>query len=278
MQHLLNRGFHDLPRIAEEYAASYQSNPPFPNIHFENFFNPETLSEVLAEFPDLSSRPAQEFNNATQRKLAGRGEAFFGPKTRELMHFLNSEPFLSFLQQLTGIGETLVGDPYFIGGGQHEIKAGGHLKLHADFNRHTLLALDRRVNVLVYLNKEWKAEYGGDFELWNRELTRCVKAIPPTFNTMAIFSTSDFSYHGHPDPLTCPPDRSRKSLALYYYSSGRPAEEIIVGQETHSTLFKARAGHAADEAALLERNRGRLGLRWRDFVPPVVGKLVRHFR
>ena len=71
------------------------------------------------------------------------------------MHFLNSAPFLEFIQSSTGIDEKLLGDPYFIGGGLHEIKRGGVLKIHADFNKHKLTGLDRRVNVLIYLNKEW---------------------------------------------------------------------------------------------------------------------------
>lgn len=102
------------------------------------------------------------------------------------MHFLNSEPFLEFLQILTGIKEPLIGDPYFIGGGQHEIKKGGLLKVPADFNKHQKLDLDRRINLLVYLNKEWKEEYGGNFELWNKDMSKCKKNLP-LFNRIAIF-------------------------------------------------------------------------------------------
>ena len=165
------------------------------------------------------------------------------------MHYLNSEPFLEFLQILTGIQEPLISDPYFVGAGQHEIKKGGLLKVHADFNKHPTLHLDRRINVLVYLNKDWKEEYGGCFELWNEDMSKCGKKILPYFNRIAIFNTTDFSYHGHPDPLNCPEDRSRKSLALYYYSNGRPNHEINLGLENHSTLFKPRQGDIADDIA-----------------------------
>ena len=77
-----------------------------------------------------------------------------------------------------------------MGAGQHEIKPGGLLKIHADFNKHNISGLDRRLNVLVYLNKDWKEEYGGHFELWDKDMKHCVKKILPTFNTMAIFSTT----------------------------------------------------------------------------------------
>lgn len=203
----------------------------------------------MSEFPDLSNAHSREFKNRKEVKFAGYGEQSFGPNTKIFMHFLNSEPFLNFLQILTGIKETLICDPYFSGGGQHEIKKGGFLKVHADFNKHPKLGLDRRINVLVYLNKDWNESYGGHFELWDEEMKNCVKKIPPTFNTMAIFSTTDFSYHGHPDPLNCPSNMSRKSLALYYYSNGRPKNEINDGLENHSTIFKERLNGDADRKA-----------------------------
>lgn len=246
----LNKGNQDLLEIAKKNAKTYQIASPFPSIAFHDFFNPEFLNTVLEEFPDLSAeKDSNKFVDTKQVKLSGKGERYFGNETKRFMHFLNSEPFLEFLQVLTGIKEPLIGDPYFIGAGQHEIKRGGLLKIHADFNRHKKLGLDRRINVLVYLNKDWKEEYGGHFELWDRNMQKCEKRILPAFNTMAIFSTTDFSYHGHPDPLNCPENQSRKSLALYYYSNGRPRHEIIKGQKKHSTLFKSREGNDEDQVA-----------------------------
>jgi hypothetical protein len=119
------------------------------------------------------------------------------------MHFLNSQPFLEFLCILTGIN-TLLPDPYFEGGGAHQIMPGGHLKIHADFNKHILTNLDRRLNVLIYLNKDWEESWGGHLEFWDKELKSPVKKILPIFNRMAIFTTTSTSYHGHPDPLKCP--------------------------------------------------------------------------
>ena len=278
MENPLGKAYRNLPAIAREAAASYRDAAPFSHIVFRDFFDPQYLDQVLAEFPDLEKQNSIHYADSLQRKRAGKGEAFFGPVTQEMMRFLNAEPFLRFLQVLTGIKETLVGDPYFLGGGQHEIKTGGLLKIHADFNKHELFGLDRRVNVLVYLNKDWSPSFGGDFELWDRDMERCVKKVPPIFNTVAIFSTTDFSYHGHPDPLACPPDRSRKSLALYYYSDGRPQDEIVDGQEVHSTLFRARRTHVEDSRALRQSERERTTIGFKDFLPPVVGKLWRKYR
>jgi len=150
---------------------------------------------------------------------------------------------MAFLQEMTGIKEPLIADPHYEGGGFHEIKKGGFLKLHVDFHKHRKLNLDRRLNLLVYLNKEWEESYGGNFELWEKDMSKQVVKILPIFNRMALFSTTGDSWHGHPDTLTCPDDRSRKSLALYYYTEGRPDNEVAQSdQDRVTTTFIGRKG------------------------------------
>lgn len=157
------------------------------------------------------------------------------PEPIELMLYrLNSPAVLRFLEVLTGISG-LIPDPYFGGSGLHRIERGGFLIIHADFNWHPLLRLDRRLNMLVYLNRDWQESYGGNLELWDRSLLRCEASISPIFNRTVIFSTTDSSFHGHPHPLNCPPERSRQSLSLYYYSNGRPESER---SDPHDTLFR----------------------------------------
>ena len=102
--------------------------------------------------------------------------------------------------------------------------------------------MDRRLNILIYLNKNWKKEYGGDLELWDKEMKNCKKKISPNFNKMVIFSTNDYSYHGHPEPVNCPVDFSRKSLALYYFSKGRPSYELDFKKIKNKTYFMDRQG------------------------------------
>jgi len=261
-----------LEKIAHSHKKEYATADPFPHISFHDFFNKAMLERVLKEFPDLSTKDTVKHNNPREIKYGSRGERYFEKETKAFMNYLNSEPFLNFLQILTSIEEPLIPDPYFKGGGQHEIKKGGLLKIHADFNKHPTLKLDRRVNVLIYLNKNWKEEYGGHFELWNKDMTQCKKRILPHFNTMAIFSTTDYSYHGHPDPLGCPVDMSRKSLALYYFSNGRPSHEINEGLQEHSTLFKKRASNTADEVAFSVQSSRSIKKILVDFVPPILIK------
>lgn len=237
----LSEKYADLNAVAASHSATYVNSPPFPNITFPNFFNPEMLKKVLEEFPDIEKTNDIFYDNPNEQKYATRGEYRFGENTKAFVHFLNSQPFLEFLQELTGIKETLIPDPYFEGGGFHQIKPGGFLKLHVDFHQHRKMKLDRRLNILVYLNENWEESYGGHFELWEKDMSKRVVRIAPLFNTLALFSTTDTSWHGHPDMLTCPPDRSRKSLALYYYTNGRSDLDATKRQRI-TTQFAHRDG------------------------------------
>ncbi len=236
----LNITDQELLELGIQKNHDYQAAAPFPSGYFDNIFNEDVLNKILDEF-DLQRNPALSYNDLNQVKLACNDEQKFGETTKLLMHYLNSQPFLNFLSALTGI-EDLIPDPYFLGGGYHQTLPGGFLKVHADFNKHQRNKLDRRLNVLVYLNKDWEEAYGGHLQLWDKEMKKCEVKILPVFNRMAMFSTTSFSYHGLPDPLTCPPGRSRKSLAVYYYTNGRPASEVNKGLEEHTTLFKYRPG------------------------------------
>lgn len=243
MSELLNDGFlHKLEALAKEKSEEYKNNKPFPHIYFDNFLPVEAAEAALRDFPEPRQLTWSEFNNPNEKKLAFDVVEKLPASDRDILYFLNSRPMLQFLEVLTSI-QNVIPDPYFTGGGLHQIKPGGKLEVHADFNYHAKLKLDRRINVLIYLNKDWKEEYGGHFELWNRDMTQAEQKVLPVFNRCAIFSTTSTSYHGHPTPLACPPDRTRKSLATYYYSNGRPEEEV---GESHSTLFQHRPG--AEEA------------------------------
>ncbi len=264
-------GFLPLSRMAElakAASADYAAARPFPHVVFDNFFDAALLDQVLAEFPQPGAIDWQRFDNVREIKLASAVEANFGPLTRLLLYHLNSITFLEFLSKVTGIAN-LISDPCFDGGGLHQIVRGGKLAVHADFNKHPRYGLDRRLNLLIYLNRDWREEYGGHLELWNREMTRCEARVLPLFNRLMIFGTTDFTYHGHPEALACPAGMTRKSLALYYFSNGRPAEEI---SEEHSTLFQPRLNEEFKPDL-----RQRLRHAARELLPPIVTRQLRKY-
>jgi 2OG-Fe(II) oxygenase superfamily len=241
--------------FAEQHRPAYAAADPFPHTVIDDFLPAEVCEKLLAEFPSNDRQDWLRFDRHHSRKLATREDSHLGDYTRELLAHFNSAACLHFLEALTGI-TGLIPDPYFEGGGLHQIEPGGYLKVHTDFNFHHRLKLDRRINLIVYLNKDWREEYNGHLELWDCTMSRCVCKVLPGYNRCVVFSTTDWSYHGHPDKLACPPGRTRKSLALYYYSNGRPAEERSAA---HGTMWQERPADSAVRRACAVVLRGAAG-------------------
>lgn len=251
------------------WAREYRENRPYPHIGIDNFFDKAVIETLISEYPDPSY---PSWNRASfdpqfeEAKLSLDRIEEFPPNIRNFVEALNSPIFLTFLEHLVGI-DGLIPDPYLVGGGLHMTPRGGRLGIHADFNLHKKLGLDRRLNLLLYLNENWQAAWGGEFELWDKDVKTKVKSYLPTVNRMVVFSTTDVSFHGHPDPLTCPKGHYRKSIALYYYTNGRPPAER---SDAHSTLFKARPGEHKGESVFRAFVR--------QLTPPIIWELARRMR
>jgi hypothetical protein len=237
-----------MPRRLDAVLANhsnYLNRLPFPHMVQEGIFPLDVLRMVAGEIPDnpdqadgcIKKSQRCDKDNLQNNKNSWQNPETHGPALSGFFRYLKSPPWIHFLQQLTGIKEIVV-DPKHAGGGIHQVLNGGFLKIHADFNR--LHGMHRRVNILLYLNEDWPESYGGHLELWSRDMKSCMVRARPTIGQLAIFSSTDFSHHGHPDPLTCPKDRSRRSLALYYYSHDRPSSECLNNNcfSAHMTLFQ----------------------------------------
>jgi len=265
------------PKLArsfgEELSGSYCFAEPFPHIVIDNFLPQALIDEILDIFPTEKLADDKFYEN----DYAGLHKRQVLPESceqriRSIFHFFNSAPILQFLEGLTTI-ESLVGDPYFYGGGFHEIFRGGKLGVHADFRVHSLLHLNRRINMLIYLNKDWDPEYGGNLELWDREMKSKVDSVAPLFNRCVIFNTDADSYHGHPDPLNTPTEITRKSIALYYYTGSK---KVYEDTPPHSTMYVARP----DDIGAVKRQAIRLRIEnyKKDWLPPVALRAMARFK
>ena len=251
--------------LGEGVAPSYQSAAPFPHIVLDDFL-PQSLAQMLVDqFPAESHDTDVVFD----RGYLGHHKRAIHPEAcpaapRELFLFLNSGPVLQFLEAMTGI-DGLIADPYFNGGGFHEIGSGGKLGIHADFRINEKLHLNRRLNLLIYLNPGWDEAWGGRLELWDRPMKACARSVLPLFNRCVVFSTDADSWHGHPDPLGTPPGVVRRSLALYYYTASQAVYRETPG---NSTMYVARPHDPA--AIKAEALRLRSDNYLRDWLPPAV--------
>lgn len=218
-------------------AERYQAAAPFPHIVIDDFLETDVLDAILDDFP--SSKDKTFFDRDQERlKFQYQPHESRSAVIRNLFAELNSQAFLGFLEEMTGI-KGLISDPYFEGGGLHETKRGGHLGVHADFNIHSRLKVERKLNLLVYLNQDWEDDYGGHLEMWDQQMRGCAVKVKPAFGRAVVFSTALDSFHGHPDPLNCPPDRSRRSIATYYYSAH---EAGLTAIPKRTTNFQPRPG------------------------------------
>eukprot|EP01038_Epipyxis_sp_PR26KG_P007274 gene7274-9916_t len=229
----------DVFDLAMNLKQSFKSNFPFPHIILDQFFSDELLHQLVLDFM-TSNKPCDDresYLHQHHKIQCDHDKSSIALSL--LMNFMYSKTFLEFLENLTGI-KNLLPDPMMHGGGTHEIRSEGYLKIHTDFEFQFGLHMWRRVNVFLYLNEDWNEDWGGELELWDENVKILGKKIIPIFNRMVIFESSYKSFHGHPDPLRTPTNVSRKSVALYYYTVLN--ENYIDSSRTPyaTTSFKAR--------------------------------------
>lgn len=248
------------------FTEEYNKADPFPHIVLDGILPDELIQKILADFPSASRENGDKdkvfhigYGGDHKRQVMPEDCARF---SRELFLFFNSRPMLQFLEGLTGI-DSLLPDPYFTGGGYHEITKGGRLGVHADFRINPQLHVQRRLNMLIYLNPEWNDDWKGQLELWSRDMKECVQKVSPLINRCVVFNTEADTWHGHPDPLEVPDGVTRKSIALYYYTASR-----LVYEETprRSTMYVARPGDSARDKAEARMFRREEYLK--DWLPP----------
>ncbi len=233
--------------IGTSYAEQFQSAEPYHHICIDNFLPMNVAERVRQEALDMEEQAAQH-SSAQEHLKTAYSPDILPLYSRSVITALNSQAFLRFLEGMTGI-QHLIPDPYFLGAGIHRTNNGGYLGVHADFNMHKRMYLERRLNLLVYLNPDWKAEYGGSFEVWTSDMKTQVAQFPPIMNRMCCFATNSDSYHGNPEPVNHPNGDPRLSIALYYYT---PTWDE--GRVAHSTLFRPRPG-TSDQAANKQHRR-----------------------
>ncbi len=219
-----------------EIKNSYQSEKPFRFVKFDGFFRDDMAELIYNNYPKIEKSSWNGTTYVNQKNKFQKINFEENSVFNDVFSEMNSEIFLKWLQDVTKIEETLIADPELFGGGLHQSTNGAFLNVHVDYNIHPKTNYHRRLNVLIYMNKDWKDEYEGHLELW--DLSNGHKNLlgkySPTFNTCVIFETNEISFHGHPKPLNTPEDVNRKSIATYYYTKTRPKSEIAAD---HNTIY-----------------------------------------
>ena len=221
------------PKISNSFkklSKEYNNKEHYPHIVFDDFLDP-TLANVAANellwySEDLKNTPGDDHDDQVKKRSVTNLNQMPGSVALACTYF-NGDVFVNYLRELTGIKD-LVSDWTYEGGGCHFTYKGGRLGVHHDFNYTDSLGpkrLYRKVNLLVYLNKEWESDWGGSLELWKPDLSESFKTIDVKFNRAVLFNIEN-APHGHPHPLNCPEEECRRSLAFYYYSEEEPEGKL----------------------------------------------------
>lgn len=231
------------PRLqadADQLAARFGEREPFRHVVIDGFLTADYCAQLLGEFPAFERGNARNEAGELGAKSTVEKIRELGPAYAALDDLIQTREFLDLIGRITGI-PSLLYDPWYFGGGTHENRAGQDLDPHVDFNRHPVERWHRRLNLIVYLNREWDDAWGGSLELHSdpRAADDRVTLVTPLYNRAVIFETTEWSWHGF-SRIDLPQDKSsisRKSVALYFYTTERPQDELA---DTHSTIYVDR--------------------------------------
>jgi Rps23 Pro-64 3,4-dihydroxylase Tpa1-like proline 4-hydroxylase len=205
---------------------------PFSHVVVDDFLQSDTLSKILSEVNKLRDDDAQSKYIDASSPYEFNKYAFnsnYGPYLKQLFIELNSPEFIKHIERITGVNNIICNDISLHGAGIHRIKSKGFLQLHTDFNTYHSKnrLLDRRINLLIYLNPDWKPEYNGQLCLCDKNTNICAKKIDPILNRCVIFNTTCSSIHGHPEPWNAPDHIARQSIAVYYYTENTQGDKDV---------------------------------------------------
>jgi Rps23 Pro-64 3,4-dihydroxylase Tpa1-like proline 4-hydroxylase len=248
--------------LASKRAKEFQENHPFPHVVIDDFLDIHHAEFLSDNFPETDHEVWLDWRKRSPHQFGkqgpGNSEKFslLAPELQFALYEFNSWKFLQFLEKLTGI-EKLLPDPYYTGGGMAQILKGGILDIHTDFNDYSRLGIFRRINVIIYLTRQWEESYGGSLELWDGDINsgKCVKSVGPVFNRAVIFRTDKKSFHGHPKEWNGPDGITRRSIALYYYTADKAKGETY----NEATEFQGVASKEVPGGAKTRRPLERLG-------------------
>ena len=242
----------------DQLAETYQSATPYPHLILDGLFPASTLESMIAELPPLRSDKWLYESNERMSKYHFRSAVDLGDSAFQFISSVHSAGFLRFLTEITGV-QALLPDPYLTGSGYNVYPSGGEFNVHADRNMDFYCGLERRLVMLIYLNRDWKESFGGQLELWDKEGTRCEKVIEPIFNRTVMFEIGDKNFHGV-RPIVGR-DVFRSSLILYFHTAN---SQLV----PHESIFTPTQ-HRSKKTVIK-----RIG---KEITPPFITKLARRY-
>jgi Rps23 Pro-64 3,4-dihydroxylase Tpa1-like proline 4-hydroxylase len=230
MESLLNEKIYKEDWLTEK-NKEFRSAEGFPHIIIDNFLQTDIAEALFENFPDRENM-RKSYKNLNENKTEGSGFDEYHHYFKAVRSELGTEKFRTAFSKLTGIDNLIIPEDHR-GSGVHQGFDGSFLDVHVDFSIHPTLQKHRRLNLLIFLNKNWKEEYGGHCEFWDKDVKNMIGNALPILNRAVIFECNQVSFHGY-STINIPKDESRKSFYSYFYT------DIAKGVKYHDTIFKAR--------------------------------------
>lgn len=202
----------NIQSLQEEYSKAQ----PFEHIIVDDFLDPIYAEKICQQFPDVNDT-WHEYKNPIEVKYTYDNINELNVEIKNYFYYLSHPEMIQIMQKITNINDLEI-DEYLHGAGLHTHPRYGRLNIHLDYEKHPYSCKERRLNIILFISKNWNTEWNGANELWNHDVSRCIKKTHVKFNRAIIFKTNDISWHGVPDKILCPENIFRKSLAYYYVS------------------------------------------------------------
>jgi hypothetical protein len=229
----------------EKVISAKLETSPFKYVVIDDFLSDQLANDAMASFPpltDASWEHSKDQGIEVKSRTTWKSEFDIPEHIIDVVRIANSSLLLSAMSDLFGIPK-LMPDPYFSGGGLNVSEKNGHLDVHVDGNYHDASGLNRRMNLLIYLNPNWEENWGGEFGIYSEDGRTLVRSVAPIFNRCVIFDSHDKSFHGLPNPINFPINDPRRSIILYYYTKDqRPGDQVVI-DEPHSALWRSKGLH-----------------------------------
>jgi Rps23 Pro-64 3,4-dihydroxylase Tpa1-like proline 4-hydroxylase len=198
----------DLTNLREKFMKA----EPFGNIIIPNFLNNELAELLYKEFPENVDE-WHFYNNPIEVKYACDDIKNLPINLKKIFYLLSTKEITNIFSTISGIPD-IEHDPYLHGAGLHIHPKDGRLHMHLDYEKHPFSQKERRLNLILYLSKDWNPEWNGETQLWNKDMSECIVKSPVVFNTAFLFTTNNESWHGLPEKICCPENVSRKSFII----------------------------------------------------------------
>lgn len=236
--------------LRTQFSASATAGIGTRHIWLDDFLPDQIAHEIHGAFP-MPDR-MRLLSSFRERKYTSKDLNRFDPALDQITFAFQDPEVIATIEEITGVRNQMP-DPSLYAGGLSIMGKGHFLNPHIDNSHDADGRYYRTLNLLYYVTPGWRLENGGNLELWDRRVRRCV-TIPCLFNRLVVMETHPWSWHSV-SPIVG--DGIRCCVSNYYFSAESPTGKPY----SNVTSFSARPEQKVRRAVAWVDTRARQGVR-----------------